>query len=55
VNSVVNVPIGLTKEQIPLGMQIIDNTYDDLNIFQIACEWGKTTPNFYASPKLLGD
>lgn len=44
---VINVPIGLTPEGIPMGMQIIGNTYDDLTVFQIASEWSKVTPNYY--------
>ena len=36
---VLNVPIGITPERIPLGMQIISNTYDDLTAFQIASKW----------------
>ena len=44
---VINVPIGLTEEHLPLGMQIIGNTYDDLTVFQIASEWAKVAPNFY--------
>ncbi len=44
---VMNVPIGLTPERIPLGMQIIGNTYDDLIVFQIASEWSKVDPHFY--------
>lgn len=44
---VMNVPIGLTAENIPLGMQIIGNIYDDLTAFQIASEWSKAAPKFY--------
>jgi Asp-tRNA(Asn)/Glu-tRNA(Gln) amidotransferase A subunit family amidase len=38
---VINVPIGFTAERIPLGMQIISDTYDDLAAFQLACAWSK--------------
>ncbi len=44
---VVNVPIGKTKENIPLGMQIISDTYDDLAAFQIASQWSNVDPKFY--------
>jgi amidase len=46
---VVNVPNGMTAEQIPLGMQIISNTFEDLTAFQLAQAWSKIAPNFYQS------
>jgi len=46
-NPVVNVPIGLTTENIPLGMQIISNTFDDLAAFQLASAWSTVGPDFY--------
>ncbi len=44
---VMNVPIGQTPEGLPLGMQIIGNTYDDLTVFQIAFNWSKIAPPFF--------
>ena len=44
---VVNVPIGKTPENIPLGMQIIGNIYDDLAAFQIASAWSKAVPKLH--------
>lgn len=44
---VVSVPTGITPEKIPLGMQIIANTYEDLEAFQIASEWSKATPPIF--------
>lgn len=44
---VVNVPVGITPENIPLGMQIISNTYDDLIAFQLALAWSQVTQDFY--------
>ena len=44
---VLNVPIGMTAENIPLGMQIIGNTFDDLTAFQLAHAWSEITPEFY--------
>jgi len=46
---VVNVPNGMTAENIPLGMQIISNTFDDLKAFQLAQAWSKAAPGFYNS------
>jgi amidase len=44
---VVNVPTGMTKENIPLGMQIIANTFDDLTAFQLANAYARSAPAFY--------
>jgi amidase len=44
---VVNVPNGITKENLPLGMQIISNTFEDLTAFQLAAAWSKITLEFY--------
>lgn len=46
---VINVPVELTPEGIPVGMQIIGNTYDDLTIFQVASNWSKVVSTFYQS------
>ncbi len=46
-NPVVNVPNGITPENIPLGMQIISNTFDDLAAFQLAAAWSEVAPGFY--------
>ena len=46
-NPVVNVPNGITPENIPLGMQIISNTFEDLVAFQLAAAWSKVAPGFY--------
>ena len=52
---VINVPIDLTPENIPIGMQIIGNTYDDLVIFQVASNWSKVAPAFYQSNGVKGN
>ena len=44
---VVNVPNGLTTDGIPLGMQIISNTFEDLTSFQLAHAWSRIAPAFY--------
>jgi amidase len=46
-NPVVNVPNGITAENIPLGMQIIGDTFDDLKAFQLAQAWSRVAPEFY--------
>jgi amidase len=42
-----NVPNGMTRDNIPLGMQIIGNTFDDLTAFQLAGAWSHVSPQFY--------
>jgi amidase len=44
---VINLPIGVTPENIPLGMQLIGNTYEDLTIFQVAFNYAKASTQFY--------
>ena len=46
-NPAVNVPNGITNDGIPLGMQIIGNTFDDLTAFQLAQGWSSIAPEFY--------
>jgi amidase len=46
---VVNVPNGITSDGLPLGMQIISNTFEDLTAFQLAQAWSKVAPDFYRS------
>jgi amidase len=46
-NPVVNVPNGMTPDNVPLGMQIISDTFDDLVAFQLAAAWSQTAPNLY--------
>lgn len=46
-NPVVNVPNGITDDAIPLGMQIVSNTFDDLTAFQLARTWSSVDPEFY--------
>ncbi|MBU0517253.1 MAG: amidase, partial [Proteobacteria bacterium] len=48
-NPVVNVPNGITPENIPLGMQIVSNTFEDLVAFQLANAWSEVAPGFYHS------
>jgi amidase len=44
---VVNLPNGMTGDNIPLGMQIISNTFDDLTAFQLASAWSRRAPSLY--------
>jgi amidase len=47
---VMNVPIGIAPNSIPLGMQIIGNTFDDLTAFRVAAAYAAAAP-----PLFMGD
>jgi amidase len=59
---VVDVPLGLIEKSMPVGMQVIGDTFDDLAAFRFAYEWEKLSsrlfeqgrfPSFRAEP-LIG-
>ncbi|MEW5940442.1 MAG: amidase [Chloroflexota bacterium] len=45
---VVNMPTGITNENIPLGTQLIANTFADLDAVQLASAYAKVAPDFYS-------
>ncbi len=44
---VVDVPVGIAKNQIPMGMQIIGNTFDDLAAFRVAFAYSQAGLQLY--------
>ena len=44
---VVDVPLGLIEKNMPVGMQVIGDTFDDLTAFQFAHEWEKLSPQLF--------
>jgi amidase len=46
---VVNVPIGRGPGNVPIGMQIIANTFDDLTAFRLAAAYSGATPPFFTN------
>ena len=44
---VVVVPIGQGPNKIPIGMQIVGNTFDDLAAFSLASAWSQAAPQFF--------
>ncbi|VVE52432.1 amidase [Pandoraea anhela] len=44
---VVSAPIGIGPGNLPLGMQIVANTLDDLTAFQLASAYARTAPSLY--------
>ncbi|WP_018968581.1 amidase [Rubritalea marina] len=49
---VVNVPTGLSSQNMPLGMQIVGKPYADEKVFQVAHAWQRVDPNFFNGDKL---
>lgn len=47
---VADVPLGLAEKDMPVGMQVVANTFDDLTAFRFAHEWEKLS-----SPLFDGD
>jgi len=44
---VVNVPVSITKDNIPQGVQIVTDTYDDLTALQLANSYSSVDPGFF--------
>lgn len=45
---VVSAPIGVGPKGVPLGMQIITNTFDDLDAFRLASSYARVAPPLFA-------
>lgn len=44
---VVNVPVALSSSNVPIGLQVVGNTYDDLEAFRVASQLSKIMPKFF--------
>ena len=44
---IVDVPAGLSSRNVPIGVQVIANTYDDLEAYRVAASLSKTLPQNY--------
>lgn len=44
---VVNVPAGLSRKNMPIGMQIVGKAHDTETVFQFAYAYSKDGPKFY--------
>lgn len=44
---IVNVPIGIAPNNVPIGMQVIGNTFDDLGAFQVAAGYAQSGLHLY--------
>ena len=45
---VVDVPLGIVEDRMPAGMQVIGQTFTDLDTFQFASNWSRLRPPLFA-------
>jgi amidase len=45
---IVDVPLGVVEERMPAGMQVIGQTFTDLDTFQFASNWSRLRPSMFA-------
>ena len=45
---VMDVPLGLVEDRMPSGMQVIGQTFTDLDTFQFASNWSRLWPSLFA-------
>jgi amidase len=45
---IVDVPLGVVENRMPSGMQVIGQTYTDLDTFQFAFNWSRLRPSLFA-------
>ena len=48
---VVDVPVTLSSKRVPIGVQVVGNTYDDLAAFRVAAGLSKVLPQFYVGDR----
>jgi len=46
---IVDVPLGIVEDRMPAGMQVIGQTFTDLDTFQFAFNWSRLTPPLFAA------
>jgi amidase len=44
---IVDVPLGVVEERMPSGMQVIGQTFTDLDTFQFASNWSRLRPSLF--------
>ena len=45
---IVDVPLGVVEDRMPSGMQVIGQTFTDLDTFQFASNWSRLRPPLFA-------
>ncbi len=48
---VLDVPLGVVEQRMPSGMQVIGQTYTDLDVFQFASSWSRLRPSLFAGER----
>jgi amidase len=48
---VVDVPVGIAPNNIPIGIQVVGNTFDDLAVFRVAAAYSQAGLQLYAGGK----
>lgn len=48
---VVDVPLGVVEDRMPSGMQVIGQTFTDLDAFQFAANWSRLQPPLFAGDR----
>ena len=48
---VVDMPVMLSSKRVPIGVQIVGNTYDDLAAFRVAAGLSKVIPQMYTGDR----
>lgn len=49
---VMNVPVGVAKKHMPLGVQVIGNTFDDLTSMRLSAALETAAPSFYSGNRM---
>jgi amidase len=49
---VVDVPLGVVEDRMPAGMQVIGQTFTDLDTFQFASSWARLRPPLFVEGRL---
>lgn len=48
---VVNVPVGVAGNNIPIGMQVVGNTYDDLGVLRVASFFSRAVLHLFSGDR----
>lgn len=49
---VVDVPVAISSNNVPIGLQVVGNTYDDLAAFRVAAQLSKEMPKLYTGSRM---
>ncbi|MDO4204128.1 MAG: amidase [Selenomonadaceae bacterium] len=49
---VVDVPVAISSNNVPIGLQVVGNTYDDIAAFRVAAQLSKVMPKLYTGSRM---